>query len=551
MIYGSVCSGIEAATVAWGPLGWKAAWFSEIEAFPNRVLAHHYPGIPNLGDMTKIYEKAAFNERPIDVLIGGTPCQSFSIAGLRAGLDSPNGNLALEFLKILDRKRPKWVVWENVPGVLSSWSDVKDSFQPGECEYFWKDGQTFAYDTAVGAQTNDFDTFLAGLSELGYGLAWRILDAQYFGVPQRRRRVFVVGYLGELGQPTNESAIQKRRRFSQISSAVLFERYSLCGNSPPSRPAGKEVAGTLGGSSQDGGFRTTDLDNSGAFISEISPAVTKKWAKGTGGPSGDECQNLVIPPLTSKPYSDNISQEERLIINPQATSILENHPNDSRIKEVDVVPTLSSRMGTGGGNVPMAFKAAIGRTGSGKPSEDTVASLMSQHKSGDPTPLVAFKGGQGSKAGGLGIEEDKSPTLGSADSGSNRTPVIASIRTAQTSANGHGVAEDVSHTIDGAQGQAVVAPTLRAMPGQGPGRMADDAAVMGMVRRLTPRECERLQGFPDDYTLIPGKAKGQPDGPRYKALGNSMAVPVIRWIGERIELVEGILKMEKKGKSNE
>lgn len=469
MIYGSVCSGIEAASVAWEPLGWKAAWFSEIEPFPNRVLAYHYPEVPNLGDMTKIYEKAVFNERPIDVLVGGTPCQSFSVAGLREGLDSPNGNLALEFLKILDRKRPRWVVWENVPGVLSSWSNVEDSFRPGEREYFKADGHQFAYDTAVGAQTNDFDTFLAGLTELGYGVSWRILDAQYFGVPQRRRRVFVVGYLGELGQPTNESAIQKRRRFSQISGAVLFERQSLLGDSPPSRTAGKEIAGTLGGSSQDGGFRTTDLDNSGAFIA--NPLAAKA---GTGRHTPDTDTFVV----------DMRGNGDGEVV-PNLTGDHASRPSDY---------------------TPIAFKAAVGRTGSGQPSGDTVASLMSQHKSGDQTPLVA------------------------------------SIRTAQTSANGHGVAEEVSHTIDAAQGQAVVAPTLRAMPGQGPGRMADDAAVMGMVRRLTPRECERLQGFPDDYTLIPGKPKGQPDGPRYKALGNSMAVPVMRWIGERIELVESILK---------
>lgn len=161
MIYGSVCSGIEAATVAWRPFGWKAAWLSEIEKFPSAVLQRHYPDVPNLGDMTKIHESEVFNGSAIDVLVGGTPCQSFSIAGLRKGMDDPRGNLALVFLALLDRKRPQWVVWENVPGVLSSWSDEAGSFTDEE------DGRE------RGWQSNDFDTFTSGLAQLGYGVAWR------------------------------------------------------------------------------------------------------------------------------------------------------------------------------------------------------------------------------------------------------------------------------------------------------------------------------------------------------------------------------------------
>ena len=190
MIYGSVCSGIEAATVAWEPLGWRPAWYSEIEPFPCAILQHHYPKTPNLGDMTKLNKKEIFNDSTLDVLIGGTPCQSFSIAGLRKGLADPRGNLAIVFLDIVDRKRPSWVVWENVPGVLSS------------------------------NKGRDFGAFFGGLAELGYGVAYRVLDAQFFGVPQRRRRVFVVGYLGDW----------------RPAAAILFERYSLSGNvEPPSR----------------------------------------------------------------------------------------------------------------------------------------------------------------------------------------------------------------------------------------------------------------------------------------------------------------------------
>ena len=193
----SVCSGIEAASVAWEPIGWQALAFSEVEAFPSAVLAHHYPSVPNLGDMTRHGEWPDL--RP-DVLVGGTPCQSFSVAGLRGGVDDARGGLMLTFLRIAKQYRPTWVVWENVPGVLSS-----------------NGGR-------------DFGAFLGGLAELGYGWAYRILDAQFFGVPQRRRRVFVVGYLGDW------------RR----AAAVLFERASLSGHPAPSREALQDTTGSTG-----------------------------------------------------------------------------------------------------------------------------------------------------------------------------------------------------------------------------------------------------------------------------------------------------------------
>src|SRR5687767_334101 len=193
MRYLSVCSGIEAATVAWHPLGWTPAAFSEIEPFPRSVLAHHYPETPLHGDFTTI---GADDYGPIDLLVGGTPCQSFSIAGLRGGLADDRGNLALEFLRLADRTRPRWLVWENVPGVLSS-----------------GDGR-------------DFGSILGGLVELGYGFAYRVLDAQYFGVPQRRRRVFVVGHLGSW----------------QRAAAVLLERHGLQGHPPPRRQTRKGFA---------------------------------------------------------------------------------------------------------------------------------------------------------------------------------------------------------------------------------------------------------------------------------------------------------------------
>jgi len=194
MKYLSVCSGIEAATVAWHQLGWTPVAFSEIEKFPSQVLAHHYPNVPNLGDMSK-FKEWEINES-VDVLVGGTPCQSFSVAGLRAGLEDPRGNLALTYVGILDKFRPKWFVWENVPGVLSS------------------------------SGGRDFGSFLGAVAELGYGFAYRVLDAQNFGVPQRRRRVFVVGCIGDW----------------RSAAEVLFEPESLCRDTKTSRKAREDVA---------------------------------------------------------------------------------------------------------------------------------------------------------------------------------------------------------------------------------------------------------------------------------------------------------------------
>jgi DNA (cytosine-5)-methyltransferase 1 len=214
--FGSVCSGIEAASVAWEPLGWRAAFFAEIAKFPSAVLAERWPGVPNVGDFTRPFEHDA-----IDLLVGGTPCQSFSVAGLRGGLADERGNLALEFFRLAQRARPRWVVWENVPGVLSS-----------------EGGR-------------DFGSILGALAELGYGFAYRVLDAQYFGVPQRRRRVFVVGHLGAWAP----------------AAAVLFERSCLRWDSAPRRAAGAEVAGCLEAS-------TGGCDDNDACANRVVHALT-------------------------------------------------------------------------------------------------------------------------------------------------------------------------------------------------------------------------------------------------------------------------------------
>lgn len=217
----SVCSGIEAASVAWEPLGWEAAAFAEIEPFPSAVLKHHYPDTPNLGDMTTIdHGKLG----PIDLLVGGTPCQSFSIAGLRKGLGDDRGNLALEFVRLALSTRPRWIIWENVPGVLSS-----------------NGGR-------------DFGSLLGALGEIGYGFAHRILDAQFFGVAQRRRRVFVIGYLGDWRPP----------------AAVIFERESLRGNPPPLRRTGPPVAALTAT-----GIGTCGADDNQGQAGHLIPTLAK------------------------------------------------------------------------------------------------------------------------------------------------------------------------------------------------------------------------------------------------------------------------------------
>jgi DNA (cytosine-5)-methyltransferase 1 len=368
MRYGSVCSGIEAATTAWHSLGWQPAWFSEIEAFPSAVLKHHYPTVPNYGDMAKFEE---WPDEPINLLVGGTPCQSFSVAGLRRGLADPRGNLMLTYLAIAQRHRPRWLVWENVPGVLSS-----------------NGGR-------------DFGTFLGALGELGYGFAYRVLDAQWFGVAQRRRRVFVIGYLGDW------------RRAAE----VLFESESVCRNPAPSREKGQDAAG--------GAVQCFDRQRSDEYgTSPIASTVSARDFKSAA--------DLVATFST---------------------------PAIGCIKEDHVSSAITRNTGGGGETQNPAY-------------------VMAQ------PVAVGFYQNEGSH--GSGDNAERSPTL-KAHSSSN----LAAVATAM------------------------------------------------QVRRLTLVECERLQGFPDNYTNIPWRKKPEsPDGPRYKALGNSMAVPVMRWIGKRIANVE-------------
>ena len=458
MKYLSVCSGIEAASVAWP--AWSAVAFAEIDKFPSAVLAHHYPNVPNWGDMNEFKQ---WPDADPDVLVGGTPCQSFSVAGLRRGLDDPRGNLTLTYLAIADRYRPRWVVWENVPGVLSD-----------------DDGRTFG-------------TFLGGLGELGYGFAYRVLDAQYFGLAQRRKRVFVVGCLGDW------------RR----AAAVLLERECLSGNPAPSREARARVAGTLGGSSQEGGFRTTDIDNSGAFI--------------TNGPGGELSARDAKGPDTPLAQCTLVAFDETQITHNENRCIA--IQNAARGKD-------QNGLGIADPGEPMftldqasqhaiAFESRFARNGRGAPEEvcQPLKAQSGRTGKGDSAPLIAFS----DLADPIAANQARTDTR----EGTNN--------------NGLAVAfEPRYYTRDNKTGGAPSETATLTATAWKAGDAAPHVSAGMQVRRLTPRECARLQGFPDDYLDITYRGKPAADGPRYKALGNSMAVPVMRWIGERIAKVSSV-----------
>ena len=409
MKYLSVCSGVEAATVAWHPLGWNPIGYAEIETFPSAVLSHHYPTVPNLGDITK-YKEWNINGT-VELLVGGTPCQAFSVAGLRKGLEDPRGNLTLVYTGILDRFKPKWFVWENVPGVLSS------------------------------SGGRDFGSFLGAVAELGYGFAYRVLDAQYFGVPQRRRRVFVVGCLGDWVS----------------ASKVLFEPDCL----------------------------SRDTEESRKTRERTSPDIEKSVGSNIETFNRQSHSQFGVDPLASTVKARDHKQFTDLVV-------YETHPADSRVREMgDVCQTVTSRWGTGGGNVPIALQDISGRD--------------------------KAQNGRGWNDEGVSYTLDAAATQG----------VAYSIRE-------DAIAGNFSAT------PLQVTPALQALRPSVQSHHAQTFIAQQMaVRRLTPIECERLQGFPDNYTNIAWRGKPEsPDSLRYKAMGNSMAVPCMKWIGERIEMVE-------------
>jgi DNA (cytosine-5)-methyltransferase 1 len=488
MKYLSVCSGIEAATVAWHPLGWQAVGYSEIEKFPSQVLAHHYPNVPNFGDMTKFKEWNL--ESNVDVFVGGTPCQSFSVAGLRKGLDDPRGNLMLTYLAIADKYRPRWLVWENVPGVLSS-----------------NGGK-------------DFGTFLGGLGELGYGFAYRVLDAQYFGVAQRRRRVFVVGYLGDW------------RR----AAAVLFERHSLSGDSAPLRKKREGITSSSG----------TSIESSLNCGVELTGPLSARDYKDAGTDGMNKNSAKMIPVIKQWPAEISSTLDttfgtkqglEDQHVNagcpmfvPTKKIVLfvyENHPADSRVQEMgEVCSTVTSRWETGGGNIPFTTAYSI--------REDAQANTFSATELEVATALKALQPSVQSHHAQTFITQSMGTDL---YNGAITGEVAA---TMTKSMSGTGTGPTAMQPIGFEANMSLQQPSTKNIFQTLTRRTHASVNIDMAVRRLLPRECERLQGFPDDYTDIKPNGKQTSDGPRYKALGNSMAVPVMAWIGKRIQEVENL-----------
>jgi len=588
MRYLSVCSGIEAVSVAWQPFDWQPAAFAEIDPFCCWLLRSRYRAsrpqhmpspndaptrkeakqraaairnvvalpadgsVANFGDFTKI---GAENVGAIDLLAGGTPCQSFSVAGKRAGLDDPRGNLTIEFARLADRLRPLWLVWENVPGVLSI-----------------DDGRTFG-------------AFLGMLVQLGYGLAWRVLDAQHFGVPQRRRRVFVVGCAGDW----------------RAATAVLFERSCLSGYPPPRRETRKDLAPTLSARAHGGGGLGTDFDLDGGLIRQLAfggnntagPIDVATAANACASASGRidfETETFIAHSLSAEGFDASEDGTGRGV--PLITGTLSTRYGASSGRDLSdssaILPLAFNLRGRDGGAMPEPADAASVRAASGGSSNSYVAfsakdygadadeiapTLRSMghddsHANGGGQVAVAFSTNQrgelrqrevhgslnGSRSGkqvdGVLQHADSPPaasssayTLHGSDgtvSAATSTDIAGSLRT-----RAPGSIENSSTTAV-LQEQSVASPLTASYAKQadssdtssGPPNLLHSQMA---VRRLTPRECERLQGFPDDYTLVEYRGRLAADGPRYRALGNSMAVPVMRWIGQRIAAVHEIV----------
>jgi DNA (cytosine-5)-methyltransferase 1 len=557
MRYLSVCSGIEAATVAWHELGWTPVGYSEIEKFPSESLATRFPDVPNFGDMT-LFKEWNLDRDTVDLIVGGTPCQSFSVAGLRKGLDDPRGNLALTFVSMVEYYQPEFFIWENVPGVLSSGGG------------------------------RDFGSLLTAVGYIGYGWAYRVLDAQYFGVPQRRRRVFLVGHISgdsrRAGEILFESESlrgypQTSRKSRQKTSSSAEASADAEGGSWPAR-----IAGTLDAHYGDKmGLENQHIDGGATLFVPVSfnPALAR-----TGTLNLTEKTGTIL--ASSHKNGDN-----------QQCVLYNHHPSDGRIiEEPETSGTLTAHMGTGGGNVPLVQhifrKSTRPRCKDGEETwvDDGIANTLNCFDIGDiqstnlavqPIALAEntigrqpLNGGNGdgftvggpmytlNATGVHGIAHSHAFKVrgGGNGDGSRGGPVGG------TGGTGYLGQDEMAFTVAASQDQYVahdVANTLRANPGSGfrsdgtpvetvvfanvsdcltsaygtkwnGNASATNGSLFAMnnwvVRRLMPIECERLQGFPDNWTDI---RKDTPDGPRYKAIGNSMAVPVMAWIGKRIQ----------------
>ena len=703
--YGSVCSGVEAATLAWKPLGWECVFVSEVEPFPCAVLQHRLGAsrpihpldpaetedekdaaerrawmkqneklradgvIPNEGDFTKIGDKY---RGKIDLLVGGTPCQDLSVAGLRAGFEGERSVLAIDFVRLAYQSNCRWFLWENVPGVFSS---------NGGGDFATLLSLFTGCEIRVPEQGFGSAGFVCNARRDRFGVAWRVLDAQYvrvpgsfpYGIPQRRRRCFVVGYLGDwrraaevLLEPQCMSWPAPTRRKTRkavagspggcVEDASAIRMRSGCEGGGKGALVGRELSHTLA-TGNDQTIVTIGLgrdviksgENSKFSFSIIENAQPTLTARGEGGVciKNDAICDTVIS-LASGQGGEwgclGVNVAQTLSLNNGGFHYIacyENHANDSRVTfSGSVCPALTSRAGTGGGNLPLVMSSSelcfdvgngqvdcsmhplyecattlhcmhdanavmcvpinsmiigkdvtltdrqtigIGDDGDALPTIGAnhhhavacsqygeIAGTLTARYDSSPcidrgqTVVASFMGGQGAAAGGIGYRKELSPTIKASPSvpdvmvASPHFELVACAiaenvinRKVQNGGNGVGAKYEVAYTLDtaGVQGVAVdvvdkqgqfmsdVVPCLTATSF----KEAPSVNAFGYVRRLLPVECERLMGFPDNHTRIPWNGRSElecPDGPRYKACGNSFCVNVVRWIGEQIERVD-------------
>jgi len=509
MRYLSVCSGIEAASAAWHELGWTPVAFSEIDPFPRAVLAHHFPDVPLHGDFTVLRDQPWIVDA--DLLVGGTPCQAFSVAGLRGSLADARGNLTLEFVRLANAiddlrraagRAPAWVVWENVPGVLSVSDNAFGAFLGGLV------GSDAAIEPPRGRGWTDAGV-VRGPKRCA---AWRVLDAQFFGVAQRRRRVFVLAR----GGAGDWSA----------ADALLPVIESLRWHPAPRREAGQRPAPSLAARTRGGGGLGTDAELDGALIASTGP-VSHCLNAGGMGRQDYETETLIAHSLRAEGFDaseDGTGRGTPLV--PVAF-----HPTQDPISSTDGT---THAMGTGSKGGVATVAVAFSAKDHGADAGELAPTLRAMghgasHANGGGQVAVAFaqnsrdevrlQNGDGQIVGALAAEPDMK----------------------QTSYVAFEENFNAAREVD-------VAPAMTTTgykPSQNAGGLGLQSAMQ--VRRLTPRECERLQGFPDDWTLIPWRGRPAtecPDGPRYKALGNSMAVPCMRYLGERIAAIEALRKSQ-------